>query len=328
MGKFKGKSIICPCDWDITADRDVYSITIEYADDSSATLSENTVQAVWYSIFDPQSESYRRVDLSQDQIDDFLKKKVTCNFVRTLSQSAADWGIRSITASGYDPVTKRGIPFQNVDYSKYDVCVTNPPFSLYGEFLGKLVGNIDFVVLAPFLNRTAPPEAIPMMERKLYLGHEIHMSLNFVNPTPENQYNTTDASKVVCCDWLTSWPEAQQERNAAAYKTGISYETYKDDYEFMENMTMKDGTHPMIVGAGTIPDDYDGWMFAPVSILDRLNTDKYDMYCTHCNLYFNIVNPQKNPFAHKICADVLKHNGKHKFNGWVIKRKPDKKEGE
>lgn len=305
-GKFKGKSIICPCDWFITTDCDTPSITIEYAENGS----------------------YNGDNLSQDQIDDLLKKTIRINFVKALIQNAGLWGIKSITASGYDPTKDRGIPFQNVDYSKYDVCITNPPFSLYGEFLGKLVGNIDFVVLAPFLNRVSPPEAIPMMNHKLYLGHEIHRHVNFVNPTPENQYNTNDALKVVCCDWLTSWPDAQQERNAADYKTGISYETYKDDYQFMENMTMKDGTHPMIVGAGTIPDDYDGWMFAPISILDRLNTDKYDMYCTGCRAYFNKNSRQYNPFAHDLSTDMRKHNGKAKFDGWVFKKKPDKKEEE
>lgn len=225
--------------------------------------------------------------------------------------------MKSITASGYDPATDRGIKFQDVDYSEYDVCVTNPPFSLYAEFMRAIVGKIDFVVLAPFANRNCPCVGLPLTLKQAYLGHKIQAHMNFVNPTKDSDYQ----SKVVCCDWLTSWPEAQIERNKQNWRSGISYDVYKDDYEFMENMTMKDGTHPIVVGAGTIPDDYDGWMFGPISILDKLNTEEYCCYCTQLMAYFNKVNPEANPFAHKVSGAMLKHNGKSKFHGWVIRRK-------
>ena len=50
----------------------------------------------------------------------------------------AGWKIKSITFSGFDPKTKRGIPFQEQNYDKYDVVITNPPFSKMIEFINTL----------------------------------------------------------------------------------------------------------------------------------------------------------------------------------------------
>lgn len=317
LGKFVGKRVICPCDWDIVEGENIYSITIDFEEGTVHGNSVRKVGAISYSLFDEGEGGYETVSLSKDEFDGFLKNRLTCNFIRTFVQMAADWGVKSITASGYDPATGRGIKFQDVDYSKYDVCVTNPPFSLYAEFMKAIVGRIDFVVLAPFVNRVGTSVGLPLMLKQAYLGHKIQTHMNFVNPTKENGYK----SKVVCCDWITSFPEAQEDRNAQNWTSGISYEVYKDDYEFMENMTMKDGTHPMIVGAATIPDDYDGWMFAPASILDRLNTDEYECYGTNFKAYFNKANPDANPFASNASNALLMHNGKSKFHGWVIRKR-------
>ena len=317
LGKFVGKRIICPCDWDIVEGEGIYSITIDFEEDSIHGNSVRRVGAISYSLFDEADGEYETVSLSREEFDGFLKNRLTCNFIRTFVQMAADWGIKSITASGYDPSTDRGIRFQDVDYSKYDICVTNPPFSLYAEFMQAIVGRIDFVVLAPFANRNCPCVGLPLMLKQAYLGHNIMQAMNFNNQTKENGY----VSKAVCCDWVVSFPEAQRERNGQGHKSGISYDTYKDEYERMENITMKDGTHPIIVKLGTIPDDYDGWMFAPVSILNTLNTDEYECYGTNFKAYFNKANPESNPFAHKASNAMLKHNGKSKFHGWVIRKK-------
>lgn len=136
------------------------------------------------------------IKLEEDKVEDFLRDKLTCNFVRTLTQNAKRWGIKSITASGYNPATGKGIKFQDVDYSKYDVCITNPPFSLYGEFMKCIVGKIDFIVLAPFLNRVTPCVGLYLMLKQAYLGVGVHLHLMFANPTKDNNYT---GEKWVAC---------------------------------------------------------------------------------------------------------------------------------
>ena len=93
-------------------------------------------------------------------LDKFRNKNIICPcdtsesaFVKVLTENKEAWGIKSITHSHYNPVTGKGIKFQDVDYSKYDICITNPPFSLKPEFMKCIVGKVDFIVLLPFLSR-------------------------------------------------------------------------------------------------------------------------------------------------------------------------------
>ena len=325
LDKFKGKNIICPCDWDIVGNENIYSITIKYKDSGVEVFGNSAykaVESVQYDLWsDDDTPVITRITLKEEEIEDFLRDKLTCNFVRTLTQNARAWGIKSITASGYNPANGKGIKFQDVDYSKYDICITNPPFSLYSEFMKTIVGNIDFIVLAPFMNRNAPCVILPIMLKQVYLGFGIELHMTFNNPTKENNYSGT---KVVNCDWITSYSDAQDERNAKHFKSGIKYELYKDEYEEMPNMIMKDGTHPIRVSMSTYPEDFSGWMFSTIGVLDNLDQESYEWYCTNCKGYFNKNNMYNSIFNHKaddqtmlMCSD-----GKRAFHGIVFRKKP------
>ena len=327
LDKFRNKNIICPCDWDIVDGEEIYSITITYKEDGVEVLGNNVYKAVKSVFYDLWSDDVEpvvtRINLKEDEIEEFLRDKLTCNFIRTFVQNARAWGIKSITASGYNPANGKGTPFQEVDYSKYDICVTNPPFSLYPEFMECIVGHIDFIVLAPFMNRANPSIGLHLMLKQAYLGTSAncergYVKLNFSNPTKANKYNT----KTVACDWITSFSEAQDERDCKVYKSGIDYELYKDDYKEMPNMTMKDGTHPIKVPCNAIPDNYTGWMFTGVNVLNRLDSS-YEWYGTNFAKYYNELHPEKSPFSHKVGLPMYKcANGKGAFAGVVFRKRP------
>ena len=323
LDKFRGKNIVCPCDWDIVGNENIYSITIKYKDSGIEVLGNSaykTVESVQYDLWsDDDTPVVTRITLKEDEIEDFLRDKLTCNFVRTLTQNARAWGIKSITASGFNPATGKGIRFQDVDYSKYDVCITNPPFSLYAEFMKAIVGKIDFIVLAPLMNRANPCVGGYLMFKQAYLGFGIELHMTFDNPTKENNYSGT---KVVNCDWITSFPEAQAERNAKHFKSGVSYNLYKEEYVEMVGMIMKDGTHPIRVSMSTYPEDYDGWMFSTIGVLDNLDMETYEWYVTECKKYLNS-NPEVSPFTHKVDAQTyIGADGKKSFGGIVFRKKP------
>lgn len=331
LGKFQGKNIICPCDWDIVNGEDIYGIKIEYKENCVETNVFKTIKSVvikkYNELFETEEEADTiklvEYELKEDEIEDFLRNKLTCNFLRTFTQNARRWGIKSITASGYNPANGKGIPFQDVDYSKYDICCTNPPFSLYSDFMKAIVGKIDFIVLAPLMNRANPNVGQPLMLKQAYLGHGIELHMNFNNPTKENKYNT----KIVNCDWITSFSEAQDERNARHFRSGISYELYRDEFVEMPNMTMKDGTHPIRVSMSTYPDDYDGWMFSTIGVLDNLDQETYEWYVTECRKYFNKDNPAFSPFMNKITNEFyVGSDGKKNFGGIVFRKKPQAEE--
>jgi hypothetical protein len=92
----------------------------------------------------------------------------------------------------------------------------------------------------------------------------------------------------------------------------------------MENITMKDGTHPILVRRyDAIPDDYDGWMRCAAGALDVLSNEEFEWYPTTTAEYFNEINPDASPYAHKVHPDMMKVSWQHKviFDGIVIRRR-------
>lgn len=322
LNKFENKRIICPCDWDIVEGENIYSITISYEDKFKVTGNDVYKEPkVTYDLWNEEEDKFVTIDLKEDEVEDFLKNKLTCNFIRTFTQKARAWKIKSITASGYNPANGKGVKFQDVDYSKYDICCTNPPFSLYAEFMKTIVGKIDFIVLAPFLNRVTPNVGGYLFRREAYLGYGAGIpDMNFYNPITNNLYKT----KIIAVDWITSFSDAQDERNEELQnkQTGIDYNIYKDEYIEMENMIMKDGTKAIRVPAAQIPDNYSGWMFTSVQFLQLYDLRKYDWYPTNLMGYYNS-HPEINPFKGKAGNHVCKHNGKNMFHGIVFRRKSE-----
>jgi hypothetical protein len=104
-----------------------------------------------------------------------------------LFQNRKQYGIRTLTLQGYDPKKQLGIPFQEVDFSKYDVVVTNPPFSQMREFVETLIKyKVDFCFLSAFLNRANPCIGLHLMLKECYLGYHIHDSVAFYSPQINN----------------------------------------------------------------------------------------------------------------------------------------------
>ena len=329
LDKFRGKSIICPCDWDIVDGENIYSITITYKEDGVEVIGNGaykTVKSVVYDLWsDDDIPVITKITLKEDEIEDFLRDKLTCNFIRTLTQNARDWGIKSITASGYNPANGKGIKFQDVDYSKYDICITNPPFSLKAEFMGCIVDKIDFIVLLPFVSRNKNPIGIPMMLGKAFLGSSGnstagYLSLEFSNPTKENNYSGT---KKVACDWIVSYPEAHLERVAKHFRTGIQYDLYKEEYPVIPTMVMKDNTNPIKVPSDAFPDDYTGWMFTGINALNKLD-DTYEWYMTDTTGFYNNdpIGKSISPFKGYWSCDMMRLNGKKLFGGIVFRKRP------
>ena len=351
--KFVSKRIICPCDWDIfTKDKnkaEVYSLTVEFSDDKefdlvSPTFYINKIKRIIYQqykvhykdgqaavgIFDDfvsETAVPETIEISGEEAEALLNDRVTCNFLKYLIGIGKAYGIKSITASGYDSDTKRGIPFQSVDYSQYDLCITNPPFSLYKEFMCCMMSEydkrdrdtnpFDFIILAPFQNRVAPNIAEPLTERKIFFGYGRHLAMAFKNPDKYSNY----IEKKIAVDWITTWDDAQKELDKTKIKTGINYELYKEDYKTIDTITCKDGTHPLQLNSVTaIPDDYDGWMLCSVAIFDRLNYTDFEWHIMSLKGFYNKKHPDLNPLQHNV-TDAMFNGG---FNGQVLFRRKRK----
>ena len=317
--KFRDKNIICPCDF--LPDNNVESITIQFSPlkfyINSVIKKESDFE---FDLFGEFAKVKKQKEVSEAVIRRLLGERNTCNFIYYLWTIAKETGIKSISASGYDINTNRGISFDEVDYGKYDICITNPPFSLYSAFMECLMEernkrDFNFIIIAPFMNRVAPCVAEPLMERKLWLGFGRHLAMEFKNPTGGK-------NKKVAVDWLATWPKAQEEQDKMSYKTGILWD--KMSYSEMPYMTMKDGTKPIKIKSITeIPDDYKGYMFTSVAVLDKLSYKEYEWICTGCKSYFNKKHPELNPFAHKVNNEMIGYGTEDSCFHGILFRKVD-----
>lgn len=313
ISKLKDKKIICPCDFIPT--KKISSVTIDFSQGRYFinSVKKKASDTPYFSLFDDFIISDPATEISESQLREIISNQEVVNFVNYLWAVGKEAGIKSITASGYDIKSGFGISFNEVDYSQYDLVITNPPFSLYSSFM-ECIGDIDKIIIAPFMNRVAPCVAIPLMERKAYLGYGRHLAMNFNNPTGGK-------GKKVAVDWIVSWSDAQDEVDKLSCKTGIRWDvlSYKD----MPYMTMKDGTKPIKINSvQQIPDDYDGYMFTSVAVLDKLSYADYDWICTGCKRYFNKEHPELNPFAHKVSNEMIGYGTENScFHGILFKRK-------
>ena len=316
VGKLRNQKIICPCDFKPT--KKVSSITIDFEKDKFYinSVKKKESDTPYYNLFPSFNISEPAAEISEAQLREILANQEVVNFVNYLWAVGKEAGIKSITASGYDISADLGVSFDDVDYSQYDLCITNPPFSLYSSFMENIMEEsqtLKFILIAPFMNRVAPCIAIPLMERKAYLGYGRHLAMNFNNPTGGK-------GKKVAVDWIVSWPDAQEEVDRLSCSTGKLYD--KTSYKEMPYMTMKDGTKPLKIKSVTeIPDDYNGYMFTSVAVLDKLSYAKYDWICTGCKRYFNKEHPELNPFNHKVSNEMIGYGTDDScFHGILFRR--------
>jgi hypothetical protein len=72
----------------------------------------------------------------------------------------------------------------------------------------------------------------------------------------------------------------------------------------------------------TYPEDYDGWMFATIGLLDNLDMETYEWYLTNCHALLN-KNPSFSPLAHPARGDMyMAADGKRCFAGVLFRKKP------
>ena len=187
--------------------------------------------------------------------------------------------------------------FRSINAKSYlemaDIVVTNPPFSLFRDYVAQLMEyNKKFLIIGN-KNAITYKEIFPyIMENKLWMGM-----------TSPNEFRTPsgEITKQVAglCRWFTNLPN--QKRNEPMelwkeYKPEV-YPKY-DNYDAIN----VDKTY-------MIPKDYDGVMGVPISFLDK-----------YCPTQFRIVGIANNVryMGNFPCKTII--NGKPVYNRLLIQR--------
>ena len=167
-----------------------------------------------------------------------------------------------------------------------DIIITNPPFSLFREFLSWIVEADKQFVIIGNMNAITYKEVFPLIkEDKMWLGNGFHAG-NAYFSTPVGReyasgvYNTeTGLVKFRNCCWFTNIDHGRRHQplplmsmsdnlkysKHKEIKGKLSYDKY-DNYDAIE-----------VPFTDAIPNDYDGVMGVPISFLDKYSPEQFEI---------------------------------------------------
>lgn len=186
-----------------------------------------------------------------------------------------------------------------------DIVVTNPPFSLFREYVAQLMKHEKKFVIVGHQNAIHYKEIFPMIkENKLWLGYGFKGGAGHFFSKYEDVATAGDHRegmiRVSGVTWFTNLEIPKRHENLILFKTYNPEEFPKyDNFDAIECC-------PTV----NIPVDYEGLMGVPVTFLDKYNPDQFEIIgiLNHgCDSEYDLAKP------------IL--NGKEKFSRILIRRR-------
>lgn len=278
---FKGKIVLCNCDDPFESNFFKYfAMNFNYLQlkklictcyDGSSVVGEQL------SIFDFIEEK----DIKEKR----TAYKIEITEVKDLNEDGATdlYDVESLIKNDKNILTKLK---ENGDFrspeciellKEADVVVTNPPFSLFREYVAKLVEyNKKFLIIGN-QNAITYKEIFPLFQQnKLWLGVSIHSGdREFRIP---NNYEVRSKSlrvdekgnkyiRVVGVRWFTNIDNKDRHEKLTLYK-----KYNPDDYPKYENYDAIN-----VNKTSDIPDDYYECIGVPITFLDKYNPDQFEI---------------------------------------------------
>jgi hypothetical protein len=177
-----------------------------------------------------------------------------------------------------------------------DIVVTNPPFSLFREYVGQLIEHKKRFLIIGNVQAITYKEIFPLIKAdKIWMGVTIHSG--------DREFRVPDHYPLNAAGWRV-------DENGAKYirVKGVRWWTNLDHgrrHEKVSLMTMADSLkfskHKEIKGkaaydryanydaievpfSDAIPSDYDGAMGVPITFLDKYNPDQFEILGSSMNL--------------------------------------------
>lgn len=160
---------------------------------------------------------------------------------------------------------------------KADVVVTNPPFSLFRQYVAQLVDHEKKFLIIGHMNAITYKEIFPMIkDQKIWLGASIksgdrefgvpdHYPLKAATSRVDDRGRKFISVKGV--RWFTNLEHAKRNEGLILYEkySPDAYPKY-DNYDAINVSKTK-----------AIPKDYDGAMGVPISFLDKHSPDQFEI---------------------------------------------------
>ncbi len=194
-----------------------------------------------------------------------------------------------------------------------DIIVTNPPFSLFREYVAQLIDyNKNFLIIGN-TNALTYKEIFKLIkDNKLRTGYtNFNVGMFFIVPHDWEKFHHIDENgnkiaRVSTSCWFTNLEVEKHKQEITLYKKYNSekYPKY-DNYDAIE-----------VSKVSEIPMDYEEAMGVPVTFIDKYNPDQFEILDA-IGRYSMLTGPTEETRGHYL----TKINGKPKYARIVIKNK-------
>lgn len=166
-----------------------------------------------------------------------------------------------------------------------DIVVTNPPFSLFAEYVAQLFDFDKRFIIIGNMNAITLKEIFPLFKAdKMWLGNGFHAgNAYFATPNARSDFasgvydETTGLVKFRNCHWFTNLDHGRRHQPLSLMtmednrkfnkklKSKMAYEHY-DNYDAIE-----------VPFTDAIPSDFAGVMGVPISFLDKYSPEQFEI---------------------------------------------------
>ena len=290
---FRGKTVLLPCD-----DPEWSNFTRYFAQNFEALGLKKLIS----TSFAPESKTYKcgyQLSLFETESPKFDKDKTkTHGKIFVLTEDTTGDGVINLDDLQWDYLNGDG-DFRSEEVTKLrdeaDIIVTNPPFSLFREFVAWIMeANKEFVIIGN-QNAITYKEIFPLlMNNEIWLGNGFKGGNAFFRVVEDRDYasgvydKTTGLVKFRNCCWFTNidhgrrhqplrlMTEAENIRFSKHKEIkGIGYQKY-ENYDAIE-----------VNYCDAIPSDYDGIMGVYSTFFDKYCPEQFEIVgmCENKDLY-------------------------------------------
>ena len=153
-----------------------------------------------------------------------------------------------------------------------DIVVTNPPFSLFREYVAQLVKYDKKFLIIGNMNALKYKEIFPLIKaNKIWIGYNFNKTMEFQLDESYEKWNEIrdgkKYGKVPAIAWFTNMDHGKRHEKLILTEKydPAKYPKY-DNYDAINVDKTVD-----------IPKDYDGVMGVPITFLDKFNTEQFEI---------------------------------------------------
>ena len=287
---FRGKTILLPCD-----DPEWSNFTRFFV----AKFEELGIKKLISTSFAQESKNYKsdwQPTLFESEDPRFSAEKTAiCGKIFTLTGDTNKNGRIDIDDLEWDYLEGTGdfrSPEVTALRNEADIIITNPPFSLFREFLAWIVeGNKQFAIIGN-MNAITYKEVFPLIkENKMWLGvTNFNTGMYFYVPKNfkyadtykfDRERNGKAVNRVPGCCWYSNLEHGRRHQPLAlmTMEDNLRYNKKMKDKEAYDHYDNYDAIEVPYTDA--IPSDYEGVMGVPISFLDKYCPEQFEILgCT------------------------------------------------